>query len=227
MSEEPRIVVIDYDSGNLRSVTKALESQGVSPTVTGDAGQLALADAVILPGVGSAPQAMAALEERGLIQPIKDYAASGKPFLGVCLGLQLLMDHTEEGDGPCLGIVPGKVKRFESGDGMKVPHMGWNSVDVRSPHPALAGISQSSHFYFVHSYYAAPAEEGVVAATTNYGVSYCSVLARGNLVATQFHPEKSGPAGLRIYRNFIDLARSEMQKTSHDAVDAQAAAPRE
>ena len=227
MSEEPKIVVIDYDSGNLRSVTKALESQGISPAVTGDPGRLALADAVILPGVGSAPQAMAALQERGLIQPIKDYAASGKPFLGVCLGLQLLMDHTEEGDGPCLGIVPGEVKRFESGEGMKVPHMGWNSVEIRSPHPALVGIGQSSHFYFVHSYYAAPAEEGVVAATTYYGVSYCSVLARGNLIATQFHPEKSGPVGLRIYRNFIDLARTEAQRPLDKPVDAQAMAPRD
>ena len=208
MAGAPKIVVIDYESGNLRSVTKALESLGVMHVITGDPSELPKADGLILPGVGSAPQAMAALEKRDLVQPIKDYVASGKPFLGVCLGLQLLLERTEEGDSPCLGIVPGQVKRFNSvaGGKLKVPHMGWNSVDIRAPHPALAGVSQSSHFYFVHSYYAAPDQIECVAGTTDYGVTFCSILAQDNLVATQFHPEKSGPVGLRIYQNFVAMA---------------------
>ena len=204
MTTSPSIVVIDYESGNLRSVAKALETTGVSPTVTGDPAALSAADAVILPGVGSGPAAMEALRQRGLVEPLRDFAASGKPFLGICLGLQLLLDHTEEGDAPCLGIVPGTVKRLPPG--LKVPHMGWNSVDLRAGHPMLAGISQGNYFYFVHSYYAAPADETGVAGVTEYSVPFCSVYARENLVATQFHPEKSGDAGLRLYRNFVDWA---------------------
>ena len=208
MTLSPNIVVIDYESGNLRSVAKALESFGVTPLVTGDPDLLATADGAILPGVGSAPQAMAALESRGLVEPIKAYLSTGRPFLGVCLGLQLLLDRTEEGGGPCMGIVPGEVKRFRPDDRahLKVPHMGWNSVDIRTPHPLLAGIRPSSQFYFVHSYYVAPARSEDVAGTTDYGVSFCSILARDNLFATQFHPEKSGPVGLRIYENFVSLA---------------------
>ena len=147
MTTSPSIVVIDYESGNLRSVAKALETTGVSPTVTGDPAALSAADAVILPGVGSGPAAMEALRQRGLVEPLRDFAASGKPFLGICLGLQLLLDHTEEGDAPCLGIVPGTVKRLPPG--LKVPHMGWNSVDLRAGHPMLAGITQGNYFYFV------------------------------------------------------------------------------
>ena len=208
MAEAPQIAVIDYDSGNLRSVAKALETLGIAPLVTGDPDRLAGADGVILPGVGSAPQAMAALANRGLIEPIKDYVNSGKPFFGVCLGLQLLLERTEEGDGDCLGLVAGQVKRFSPGANseLKVPHMGWNSVEIRSGHPVLDGIGQSSHFYFVHSYYAAPDQNECVAGTTEYSVPFCSVLAKDNLVATQFHPEKSGPVGLRIYQNFVAMA---------------------
>lgn len=207
----PNIFVIDYESGNLRSVAKALEALGVSPVVTGEPDRLGEADAVILPGVGSAPQAMAALETRGFVGPIKDYVRSGKPFFGVCLGLQLLLDTTEEGDGDCLGLVAGQVKRFSSGakGNLKVPHMGWNSVDIVNiggRHPVFDGIGESSSFYFVHSYYAAPDQVDCVAGSTDYGVTFCSVLAKDNLVATQFHPEKSGPVGLRIYRNFISMA---------------------
>ena len=210
MERTPNIVVIDYESGNLRSVAKALESLGVTPLVTGDPDLLATADGAILPGVGSAPQAMSALESRNLVEPIKAFLATGRPFLGVCLGLQLLLDRTEEGDAPCLGIVPGTVKRFHPGEesNLKVPHMGWNSVDIRTPHPLLEGIGPSSQFYFVHSYYAAPDEAENVAGSTDYGVTFCSILARDNLLATQFHPEKSGPVGLRIYENFVALAGS-------------------
>ncbi len=201
------LVVIDYDSGNLRSVAKALELYGVVPLVTGDPDDLASADAVVLPGVGSAPAAMEALRRRGLVQPLRDYVASGRPFLGVCLGLQLLMDSTEEGDARCLGIIPGVVRRLPSG--IKVPHMGWNSVSLQQTHPVFDGIPQDSFFYFVHSYYAAPSDPDGEIGATQYGVSFCSVYARGNLIATQFHPEKSGDTGTRIYKNFCALAREQ------------------
>ena len=203
-----KLVVIDYDSGNLRSVSRALESQGVTPLVIGGAAELDGADAVVLPGVGSGPAAMDALNQRGLVGPIRDYIASGRPFLGICLGLQLLMDRTEEGDKPCLGVVPGNAKHLPPG--LKVPHMGWNSVRFANQtprqHPVLAGIPQDSYFYFVHSYYAAPKNPAGVSGTTDYGIRFCSVYAKDNLVATQFHPEKSGPAGLRLYKNFIGMA---------------------
>jgi glutamine amidotransferase len=199
-----KFVVIDYESGNLRSVSRALESQGVDPLVSGDAAEFEGADAVVLPGVGSGPAAMDALKQRGLVGPIRDYIASGRPFLGICLGLQLLMDRTEEGDAPCLGVVPGDAKRLPAR--LKVPHMGWNSVRFNNAHPVLAGVPQESYFYFVHSYYADPEDPAGVSGTTEYGIPFCSVYAKDNLVATQFHPEKSGPAGLRIYKNFIGLA---------------------
>ena len=199
-----KIVVIDYQSGNLRSVAKALETVGANPVVTEDPAQVGSADAVILPGVGSGPAAMQALEARDLVAPIRRFIAEGKPFMGVCLGLQLLLDRTEEGDAPCLGIVPGRVKRLPTG--LKVPHMGWNSVEFKLDHPVFQGIPPSSHFYFVHSYYAAPDDGEGVAGTTNYGMPFCSAYARNNLVATQFHPEKSGNIGLQIYRNFLNFA---------------------
>tara|TARA_B100001179_G_C18427010_1_gene332890 strand:+ start:76 stop:729 length:654 start_codon:yes stop_codon:yes gene_type:complete len=204
MSDSIKLVVIDYESGNLRSVAKALESIGVSPIVTGDASQIASADAVVLPGVGSGPAAMDALRQRNLVEPIRECVASGRPFLGVCLGLQLLLDRTEEGGADCLGSVAGRVRRLP--DGLKVPHMGWNSVRFKREHPVFKGIPQDSHFYFVHSYYAAPDDETWVAGTTDYGVSFCSIYAKDNVVATQFHPEKSGRMGLRIYQNFVTLA---------------------
>ena len=209
MVQNIKLVVIDYDSGNLRSVSKALESVGVRPIVTADPAEIASADAVIFPGVGSAPAAMAALNSRKLVQPLRDYVASGRPFMGVCLGLQLLMDRTEEGDAPCLGIVPGQTQRLAAGGstgGIKVPHMGWNSVRFAGDHPVFRGIPQDSYFYFVHSYYAVPDDTDGLAGVTSYGVDFCSVYAKGNLVATQFHPEKSGPVGVSIYKNFADLA---------------------
>ena len=199
-----KLVVIDYESGNLRSVSRALESQGVAPLVTCDASEFEDADAMVLPGVGSGPAAMNALNQRNLVGPIRDFIASGRPFLGVCLGLQLLMDRTEEGDAPCLEVVQGNTKHLPGG--LKVPHMGWNSVRFNNQHPVLDGISQDSYFYFVHSYYAAPEDPAGVSGTTEYGIPFCSIYAKDNLVATQFHPEKSGPAGLRFYKNFIRLA---------------------
>ena len=205
-----KLVVVDYESGNLRSVSRALESCGVSPLVSGCPGELEEADAVVLPGVGSGPAAMSALRQRGLVDPLRKFAGSGRPFLGICLGLQLLLDWTdEEGGAPCLGIVPGRVKRLPESDGaplLKIPHMGWNSVALNEPHPAMCGIDSGSYFYFVHSFYAEPSGSDGFLGTTEYALPFCSVYAKDNVVATQFHPEKSGPVGLRIYRNFVDMA---------------------
>ena len=196
-----KVAVIDYESGNLRSVSKALEKAGVEPEVTGDPGELLRADAAVLPGVGAGDAAMSALRKRRLVGPIRDFVASGKPFLGICLGLQLLMDRTEEGNAHCLGIIPGVTRRLPAG--LKVPQMGWNQVNLINCHPVFEGIPQNSHFYFVHSFYANPLDESDVSGITEYGISFCSALTRGNLVATQFHPEKSGLLGLKIYENFV------------------------
>ena len=200
-SKSPNVVIIDYESGNLRSVARAVERAGVTPTVTSNPSSLVDADGVILPGVGSGPAAMSALRSRGLVQPLLHYIAGGRPFLGVCLGLQLLLDATDEGDAECLGLVTGRVRRLP--DGLKVPHMGWNTVRFQRDHPLWDGIPQDSHFYFVHSYYADPDQRDYVAGLTEYGVPFCSIYARDNVVATQFHPEKSGDTGLRIYANFV------------------------
>lgn len=204
-----KITVVDYESGNLRSVAKALEKTGITPLVSGEPEAVLDADALVLPGVGAGSSAMKALENRGLVEPIRRFEASGKPFLGVCVGLQLLMDSTEEGDADCLGIVPGRTVKLPPG--LKTPHMGWNRVDFNTDHPVLDGIPSGSHFYFVHSYYPQPDDPDVVAGTTDYGVGFCSALVRGNLVATQFHPEKSGDIGLRIYKNFVDHARRSLE----------------
>ena len=213
MNEQLKLVVIDYDSGNLRSVAKALELADVIPILSENPSDLVTADAVVLPGVGSAPAAMDALKKRGLAQPIRDYVASGRPFLGVCLGLQIIMDSTEEGDALCLGIVPGRVQRLPPS--VKVPHIGWNNVTFNGNDPMFHGIPQDSFFYFVHSYYAIPAESGGIIGTTEYGVSFCSVYTVGNLIATQFHPEKSGDVGIRIYKNFCTLCIEYKNKQKH------------
>ena len=200
-----QIVIVDYDSGNLRSVSKALEKHGTTPTITAEPNLISDADAVILPGVGSGPSAMSALRARNLITPILNYISSGKPFLGVCLGLQLLLDYTEEGgSSECLGVIGGSVKQLPPN--IKVPHMGWNTVHMKETHPIWEGISSGDHFYFVHSYYAEPKEDTYVSGVTEYGQSFCSMYAKNNLIATQFHPEKSGPSGLKLYRNFLNIA---------------------
>jgi glutamine amidotransferase len=199
------IVIVDYGAGNLRSVTRAVEHAGVQPVVTSDAEAVERADAVILPGVGAAADTMANLRSRGLVEPVRAYLASGRPFLGVCMGLQALLTGSEEaGWHECLDVVPGRVKRFPTG--LTVPHMGWNQVVRRREHPILADIPDGANFYFVHSYFCAPEDDGVVLATTDYGGAFPSVLARDRWVATQFHPEKSGQHGLRLYRNFLEWA---------------------
>ena len=200
----PTIAVIDYQAGNLRSVQKALERFGANAIVTSDPQDVARADGVVFPGQGANDSSMRHLRAAGLVAPILAYIQQGKPFLGVCLGLQLLLEGSDEGVEPGLGVLAGRVRRL--GPGLKVPHMGWNSVEFRIDHPLLAGIPNGSHFYFVHSYYADPTDKGVVAGATNYGVDFCSVAAWDNVFAMQFHPEKSGEVGLRLYRNFVEMA---------------------
>ena len=195
------IAIVDYGAGNLRSVAKAVEKLGYSPEVTGDPEKVLTAGAVILPGVGASDSAMTALEERGLVEPLRAVIRDGVPFFGVCLGLQLLLESSEEGSIPCLSVVPGRVKRFPNS--VKTPHMGWNEVNFERDHPVLEGVESGSYFYFVHSYYAAPEDSSLVLGTTDYASPFCSVIARDNLVATQFHPEKSGALGLRLYENFL------------------------
>ncbi len=202
------VIVVDYDAGNLRSVARALEHVGADPLVSADPSDIDRAGAVVLPGVGAAADTMFKLRERNLVEPIMEYIAAERPFLGVCMGLQALLERSEEGDTPCLGVLPGDVRQFEAALGRKVPHMGWNTVDWLRPHPVIDGVPTGSYFYFVHSYYPTTRLPELALGETEYGVSFPSVLARGYLVATQFHPEKSGERGLRIYRNFVDWARS-------------------
>ncbi len=203
----PEIVVVDYDAGNLRSVQRALEAVGQRPLVTSAPRAVERAEALVLPGVGSAQDCMRKLMARDLVEPLQAYAASGRPFLGVCVGLQLLFDGSEEGGGvECLGILPGMVRRFENRDGLKVPQIGWNAVTLKYDHPLLDGIPGGSYFYFVHSYYADPADEPVTIGQAEYGVDFAAIVASENVVATQFHPEKSADMGLRIYRNFGRIA---------------------
>lgn len=200
-----KIVIVDYGAGNLHSVSRAVVHQGVRPLVTSSARYVADADALIVPGVGAAADTMANLMRHRLVEPIREYIASGRPFLGVCMGQQALFGVSEEGGRhECLGILPGRVVRLP--DGLKVPHMGWNQVHQVKAHPIFAGIPDNAFFYFVHSYYPSPDDPAVVIGETEYGVTFPSVVARDNVVATQFHPEKSGEAGLQMYANFLRIA---------------------
>jgi glutamine amidotransferase len=200
-----KLVVVDYGAGNLRSVTKAVARVGYEPQISSQRSAVESAEVVILPGVGAAADTMSNLARCGLVDPIREFIAGGRPFLGVCMGLQALLTVSEEGgQHPCLDIVPGRVRRLP--DGLKVPHMGWNRVRQRRAHPVFEGIPDGAFFYFVHSYYADPLDESVVVGDTDYGVTFAAVVAKDNIVATQFHPEKSGEAGLRFYDNFLRAA---------------------
>jgi glutamine amidotransferase len=201
------IAILDYGAGNLRSVAKALETVGTTPILTDDPSVVARADGLVVPGQGSAVDAMRNLNRLGLAEPLKDYVASGRPFLGVCLGEQVIFESSEEGAGvTCLGLIPGKVRRLPGGQ--KVPQIGWNTVRIRQAHPLLEGVPDDSYFYFVHSYYVDPTDPSDVVGETEYGVTFASIVAHGNVFATQFHPEKSAGIGLRIYRNFARLVAS-------------------
>lgn len=210
------IAIIDYGMGNLRSVQKAFETVGHEAAVTRDPRAIADASHVVLPGVGAFADCMANLEQYGLVEPIRRAIASGKPFLGICLGLQLLFTESEEfGLHKGLGLLPGRVKKFAFGSGkgqapaepepvprLKVPHMGWNGVAVQRTAPPLRGIATGDHFYFVHSYYVEPRDGSLAATMTDYGIPFVSSVWRDNVFACQFHPEKSQAAGLRLVKNF-------------------------
>lgn len=205
------IAVIDYDMGNLRSVTKAFEAIGVAAVSTRDPKVIRDASHIVLPGVGAFKDCMKNLDEYGLIEPIIKAIEAGKPFLGICLGLQLLFEESEEfGAHRGLGLIKGKVVRFPQGlraDGepLKVPHMGWNGIKKEKDSAVLKGVPDGSFFYFVHSYYAVPADKGTALTTTDYGVEFTSSVSMDNITACQFHPEKSQKAGLRVLKNFSGL----------------------
>ncbi|MGB6042225.1 MAG: imidazole glycerol phosphate synthase subunit HisH [Pirellulales bacterium] len=200
------IAIVDYQMGNLRSVQKAFERVGYESIVTDDPRALADADKIVLPGVGAFQDAMSQLRNRQLIEPIRAAIDDGRPFLGVCLGLQLLFQRSfENGCHEGLGIFPGDVVAFQLPKGYKVPHMGWNQLEFDVENPLLAGVDRNSFFYFVHSFYAVPADEQVVAGRTVYHQPFCSMVWSGNVFATQFHPEKSQANGLQLLRNFAQL----------------------
>ena len=199
------IAIIDYGAGNLRSVVNAVGRLGYESRVVNRPDEVSGAGVVILPGVGAAADTMASLRKTGLDGAIRRYIGEGKPFLGVCIGMQVLFGGTEEGGWQeCLGVIPGAVRKFAPG--LKIPHMGWNQVKQKVAHPIFEGIPDEANFYFVHSYYVKPEDGSLVAGETEYGIPFCSVVAKDNLVATQFHPEKSGEVGLKIYDNFIRVA---------------------
>ena len=196
------IAIIDYGAGNIRSIEKALEHVGAVVQVTGDPTAVASAQAVVLPGVGSGGAAMARMRQRGLDDAIRQAIQQGKPFLGICLGMQLLADHHAEGEVDGLGLFRGEVRQIPHGP--KIPHMGWNQV--RPLHvglPIFASIPEDTHFYFAHSYYVEPQDQQGVAAVTDYGSPYCSVIVTERVWGTQFHPEKSGSVGLQLLKNFV------------------------
>jgi glutamine amidotransferase len=198
------IVIIDYGMGNLRSVQKAIEAVGSAAEITSDPHRVAQASKVILPGVGAFADAMAELRRTGLGEAFREAVHKGKPCLGVCLGLQLLFDtSTEDGEHVGLGLLPGRVVRFPARPGLKVPHMGWNTLRIKKPAPLLAGLPAEPSVYFVHSYHAVAAVEDDIAAESDYPEPFAAVVWRDNLTACQFHPEKSQTTGLAMYANFV------------------------
>ncbi len=203
------IAIIDYEAGNLTSVQRALSSLGAASVITQDLSLIANAERVIFPGVGAAGAAMASLKKLGMDNALRQALDSGKPVLGICLGTQIIMESSEEDLANCLGILPGRTVRFPvehrdaQGQPLKVPHMGWNGVRFTRTHPVFAGVPAEAEFYFVHSYYPLPARQEDVVGTTEYGLSFAAAVARDNLVAVQFHPEKSGRPGLAILKNFL------------------------
>jgi glutamine amidotransferase len=198
------IALVDFGAGNLRSLENALARLGIEPTIAATPETITEADAVILPGVGAAGPAMAAFRERRLDEAVTRSIAEGKPFLGVCLGLQLLFDRSAEDGATCLGVLPGTVERLATTE--KLPHVGWNTLEILRPHPVLDGIVDEA-MYFVHSYVVVPDDRAIIAAQTTHGTPFVSAIATGRLVGVQFHPERSGAAGLRLLQNFLQFAR--------------------
>jgi glutamine amidotransferase len=199
------ITIIDYGAGNLRSVLNAIAKLGYTTKIVSTPQEVDEAEALILPGVGAAGHIMESLKALRLDNAIKEYINQNRPFLGICVGMQVLLDKTDENGGnDCLNIIPGGVRKFNVD--LKVPHIGWNQVEQKQNHPVFADIPDKTDFYFVHSYYCDPQDKAVIAGETTYGKPFCSAIIKGNMIATQFHPEKSGEPGLKIYDNFIKLA---------------------
>jgi imidazole glycerol-phosphate synthase subunit HisH len=218
MTAADAIGIVDYGMGNLRSVAKALESIGFPVRVSGDAALLSRCRGIVLPGVGAFRDCMRNLDRQGLLPFLREVLAEGRPFLGICLGLQALFTESEEfGRHEGIGFFPGRAVRFPAGLSapcpaggaatLKVPHMGWNRVEIRMDHPVLRGVPSGTHFYFVHSYYVRPDDPGIVACTATYGIPFAAGVGRGNLLAVQFHPEKSQAAGLALLARFGKLCR--------------------
>jgi imidazole glycerol-phosphate synthase subunit HisH len=202
------IAIIDYDAGNLASVSRAISHLGISCRITKNIDEIKAAERVIFPGVGAAGAAMDSLRRSGLDIAIKEAFSGGKPILGICLGSQIILTRSEENNTSCLGIIDGSVRAFApdrrsaGGQKLKIPHMGWNGIHIKKPHPLLSGVEAGDEFYFVHSYFPMPQDDRSVVAVTDYGISFASIVGFNNLFATQFHLEKSGPAGLKILENF-------------------------
>jgi len=199
------IAIIDYGAGNLRSVANAITKLGYKSKVTSDPGDVLDAEAVILPGVGAAADTMHNLRESGMVEVIHHLVSKKRPLFAICVGMQVLFEGTEEGGWEkCLGILPGAVRKLPQG--LKIPHMGWNQVRQKIEHRLFDGVPDEANFYFVHSYYVDPEDKSVIGGTSEYGISICSMVIKDNLIATQFHPERSGESGLRIYDNFLKMA---------------------
>jgi len=202
------IAIIDYKAGNLRSVERALRALGFPCRITGESAEILAAERVVFPGVGAAGKAMAYLRELGMDQVLSRVLENGTPFLGICLGAQIILDNSEEDAAACLGLMAGASKGFSvpltgpGGERLKIPHMGWNGLEIVRDHPVLNGVHPEDEFYFVHAYYPAPSSDTHILGTTEYGIRFASVLGSRNLIAMQFHPEKSGRPGLRILENF-------------------------
>ena len=199
------IALIDYEMGNLHSVNKAVQLCGGNVKITSSIDEILAADKIILPGVGAIGKAKESLQKFGIWEILPALIKKNKPFLGICLGMQMLFDYSEEGSEPVqgLGVIPGAIKRFPSDPELKVPHIGWNQIQIKRRHPMVAGIEENSFVYFVHSYYAAPKNFSDIALQCDYGISFTAAVCRGNLFATQFHPEKSQKIGLKIIKNFV------------------------
>jgi len=198
-----RIAVLDYGAGNLSSVQNVLRHFGADFIVTSRPADVEAASTLIFPGDGEAAASMGELRRTGLDVALTSFHASGRKMLGICIGCQVIFSHSEERDTPCLGLLRGDVKRFARSSGLKVPHMGWNAVHFTIPHPVFRGLPQGSSYYFIHSYYPVPADPALAAGETEYGETFVSAVAFRNVVAVQFHPEKSGPVGLRLISNFL------------------------
>lgn len=205
------IAIIDYDAGNLTSVARALTHLGYENQITSDAETIAAAERVIFPGVGAAKATMETLQKRVLDEALIGFYRTGKPMLGICIGIQILFEHSEEEDAECLGLLPGYVKKYPTTraavgtEMLKVPQIGWNEVYQTVSHPVFKDVPNPAHFYFVNSYYPVPEKQGIVIGKTKYGLEFCSAIAHDNLIATQFHLEKSGRVGLKMLNNFLAL----------------------